>query len=75
MKKSTIVIGLDAAEPRLVEEWMAEGHLPNLSKKGFLLGIGKEPDIPRGTNLTNGEAVDLAPTILNLMEAKIPDYL
>ena len=32
MKKSTIVIGLDAAEPRLIEEWMAAGHLPNLSK-------------------------------------------
>lgn len=32
MKKSTIVIGLDAAEPRIVEEWMAAGHLPNLSK-------------------------------------------
>ncbi|MEO1693376.1 MAG: hypothetical protein AAFR63_17890 [Cyanobacteria bacterium J06631_6] len=31
MKKSTIVIGLDAAEPRLIEEWMAAGHLPNLS--------------------------------------------
>lgn len=32
MKKSTVVIGLDAAEPRLIEQWMAEGHLPNLSK-------------------------------------------
>ena len=32
MTKSTIVIGLDAAEPRLIEEWMAAGHLPNLSK-------------------------------------------
>lgn len=32
MKKSTIVLGLDAAEPRLIEEWMAAGHLPNLSK-------------------------------------------
>ena len=32
MKKSTIVIGLDAAEPKLIEEWMAAGHLPNLSK-------------------------------------------
>lgn len=38
MKKSTIVIGLDAAEPRLVEEWMASGYLPNLSeihREGF----------------------------------------
>jgi predicted AlkP superfamily phosphohydrolase/phosphomutase len=32
MKQSTIVVGLDAAEPRLIEKWMAEGHLPNLSK-------------------------------------------
>jgi len=32
MKQSTIVIGLDAAEPRLIEQWMSEGHLPNLSK-------------------------------------------
>lgn len=32
MKKSTIVIGLDAGEPRLIEEWMAAGHLPNLKK-------------------------------------------
>ena len=32
MKKSTIVIGLDAGEPRLIEQWMAAGHLPNLSK-------------------------------------------
>ena len=36
MKKS-IVIGLDAAEPRLVEQWMAEGHLPNPSKKNPVL--------------------------------------
>ena len=32
MKKSTIVLGLDAAEPRLIEKWMAAGHLPNLRK-------------------------------------------
>ena len=32
MNKTTIAIGLDAAEPRLVEKWMAQGHLPNLSK-------------------------------------------
>ncbi len=31
MTKPTIVIGLDAAEPRLIEQWMSEGHLPNLS--------------------------------------------
>ena len=32
MNKSTVVIGLDAAQPRPIEKWMAEGHLPNLSK-------------------------------------------
>ena len=32
MKKQVIAIGLDAAEPKLVEQWMSEGHLPNLSK-------------------------------------------
>ncbi|MEO0836595.1 MAG: nucleotide pyrophosphatase [Cyanobacteria bacterium J06642_3] len=32
MKKSTIVIGLDAAEPRLLEEWMDSGCLPNLNQ-------------------------------------------
>ena len=31
MTKPTIAIGLDAAEPRLIEQWMSEGHLPNLS--------------------------------------------
>ncbi len=32
MKSRVIAIGLDSAEPRLLEKWMAEGHLPNLSK-------------------------------------------
>lgn len=31
MNQPTIVIGLDAAEPKLIEKWMAAGHLPNLS--------------------------------------------
>ena len=47
----------------------AGGH----KSQGFLLGKG--PEIPRGANLNQGEAVDLAPTILNLMKAKIPEYL
>ena len=187
MQKSTIVLGLDAAEPRLIEKWMAAGHLPNLRKigqegtygrldntvnycgipteystteplwatfatgcradtlgywdtvsynpdnyeivcdivtsgysykefppfyalgenyvvlwqepvtdvvdssrlgrigplthcragghksQGFLLAKG--PDIPAGFELPKGETVDLAPTILNLMNAEIPEYL
>ena len=32
MKKPVIAIGLDAAEPKLIEQWMSNGHLPNLSK-------------------------------------------
>ena len=32
MKKPVIAIGLDAADPKLIEQWMSEGHLPNLSK-------------------------------------------
>ncbi len=31
MKTPVIAIGLDAADPVLVEEWMAAGHLPNLA--------------------------------------------
>ena len=41
--------------------------------QGFLLGKG--PDIPQGFELPPGETVDLAPTILNLMNAEIPKYL
>ncbi len=32
MKKPVIAIGLDAADPVLVEEWLAAGHLPNLAR-------------------------------------------
>jgi predicted AlkP superfamily phosphohydrolase/phosphomutase len=31
MKRPVIAIGLDAAEPRLIEQWMFEGYLPNIS--------------------------------------------
>ena len=30
-KEPIIAIGLDAADPKLVEKWMSEGHLPNIS--------------------------------------------
>jgi len=36
--------------------------------------IAKGPDIIPGSNLPEGEAVDLAPTILELMGAPIPEY-
>ena len=32
MKKQTIVIGLDACEPSLLEKWCSQGHLKNLKK-------------------------------------------
>lgn len=32
MKKKVVAIGLDAADPVLLERWMQEGHLPNLSR-------------------------------------------
>ena len=32
MSNPIIAIGLDAAEPRLIEQWMSEGYLPNLSQ-------------------------------------------
>ena len=47
----------------------AGGH----KSQGFLFGKG--PDIPQGFDLSGGETVDLAPTILNLMNAPMPEYL
>ncbi|NER80574.1 MAG: nucleotide pyrophosphatase [Leptolyngbya sp. SIO1D8] len=32
MKSNVIAIGLDAADPNLIEPWLAEGHLPTLQK-------------------------------------------
>ncbi|MEM7769127.1 MAG: alkaline phosphatase family protein [Cyanobacteria bacterium P01_A01_bin.37] len=32
MRNPVIAIGLDSADPVLVKQWMAEGHLPNLKK-------------------------------------------
>ena len=31
MQKPIIAIGLDAAEPKILEKWMFQGHLPNLN--------------------------------------------
>ncbi|MGG6297990.1 alkaline phosphatase family protein [Leptolyngbya sp. AN02str] len=41
--------------------------------RGFVMAQG--PGIEPGTHLDEGSAVDLAPTILNLMGAPLPDYL
>jgi hypothetical protein len=46
----------------------AGGH----SSQGFLLASG--PGIEPGSNLSEGEAVDLPATILELMDAPIPQY-
>ena len=32
MKRPVIAIGLDAAEPPVIERWLAEGHLPTLRR-------------------------------------------
>lgn len=32
MKKPVIAIGLDAADPSLLETWMSQGHLKNLRR-------------------------------------------
>ena len=31
-KEPIVAIGLDAADPKLIEKWMSDGHLPNISK-------------------------------------------
>jgi predicted AlkP superfamily phosphohydrolase/phosphomutase len=41
MKKPVVAIGLDAADPELVEAWMAEGHLPVLSALRERGGYGR----------------------------------
>ncbi|MCG8366172.1 MAG: alkaline phosphatase family protein [Pseudanabaenales cyanobacterium] len=40
--------------------------------RGFLMARG--PNIPAGSSLESGHAIDLAPTILKLMGAPIPEY-
>ena len=99
MKKSTIVIGLDAAEPRLLEEWMADAKNPVLDNNNglwwhpeYVIWIQqalKESiddhsaiahDLLQQDNgelflMVFEETVDLAATILNLMNARISKYL
>ncbi|MEM9623061.1 MAG: nucleotide pyrophosphatase, partial [Pseudomonadota bacterium] len=41
MKTPVIAIGLDAADPVLVEEWLAAGHLPNLANLCAQGGYGR----------------------------------
>ena len=31
-KEPVVAIGLDAADPKLIERWMSDGHLPNISQ-------------------------------------------
>ena len=44
------------------------GHRPG----GFLLAQGSK--IPAGTSLPGGHSIDIAPTILTLMDTPIPEY-
>ena len=41
MKTPVIAVGLDAADPELLEGWMAAGHLPNLKKLREQGGYGR----------------------------------
>src|SRR5688572_23346468 len=41
MKTPVVAIGLDAADPELLEAWMAAGHLPNLRKLREQGGYGR----------------------------------
>lgn len=46
--EKVIFIGLDAAEPKLVEEWMADGSLPNMKKlfdRGQIRTVGHPEDV------------------------------
>ena len=71
MNKPVIAIGLDAAEPKLIEQWRAKGHLPNLSQI-------RQPGIygrPHScVNYQSIRAVAMRATILNLTTARIPDH-
>lgn len=99
MKKLTIAIGLDAAEPRLLEEWMADGKNPVLHNDNglwwypeYVIWIQQalKESIDDHSAIANDllqqddwdlflmvfrEIVDLASTILNLMNARISEYL
>lgn len=44
-------------------------HRPN----GFMLAAG--PNIPKESDKLEGHVMDMAPTILNLMDAEVPEYL
>lgn len=45
------------------------GHV----EEGFVIMIG--PDIPAGSRLADGHVLDLAPSILKMLGAPLPDYL
>lgn len=99
MKKSTIVIGLDAAEPRLLKEWMADDKNPVLHNDNglwwhpeYVIWIQqalKESidehsaiahDLLQQDNwglflMVFREIVDLASSILNLLNGRNLEYL
>ena len=60
MKRSVIAIGLDAADPNLMEAWMSQGHLKNLSRLrsqgayGCLTGIDHYKAETPWTNFLTG---------------------
>ena len=54
--KKVIAIGLDGAEPELIEKWSQQGFLPNLAKlqqKGVLRNLQSTVDLANGTTWTS----------------------
>ena len=52
-KEPIVAIGLDAADPKLIEQWLAAGHLPNISQ---LKESGTYSRLHNWVNYQNGEA-------------------
>ena len=50
-KQKMVILGFDGMDPRLVEQWMAEGKLPNFQKLAgqggfYRLGTSTSPESP-----------------------------
>ena len=52
-KEPVVAIGLDAADPKLIEQWMQQGHLPNISQ---IADSGVYSRLHNSVNYQNGSA-------------------
>ena len=52
-KEPIVAIGLDAADPKLIEQWMQQGHLPNISQ---ISESGVYSRLHNSVNYQNGSA-------------------